>query len=364
MKKIKIVHIIGRLGYGGAERLLLDICRKMDRDRFDVRVVSLQGGGPLLDLFEQANVPVTIFYKKHKGDFRVIKQTKAYLKKIKPDIVHTHLFLGDFFGGIAALRAGCTRIVSTKHDIMSEGFIRDFLSRYIRRKFSKIIAISHATRDFIVKKEKISIDNIVVIYNGIDMSKFHGDAETILRKDVITIGSIGRLSKEKGHKHLIRASRFIRDSHWKMLLVGDGPMRNELEHAVHLLDLEDKVTFVGVVADVRPYLHDIDVFVLPSVSEGLSLAVIEAAATGAFVIATNVGGVPEIIRDNETGLLFQPKNIEQLVKHLNWVFENRNEARAMAKRLQEETTKRFDINTIIHEYEAMYDALERKQIKQ
>ncbi|NQT49953.1 glycosyltransferase [Candidatus Kuenenbacteria bacterium] len=354
---IKICHIIGRLTHGGAEKLLFDLCRKIDKDKFKVEVLVLQEDNPLAVDFEQAGIKVTFFHKKGKFDLDLIKRLTQYLKTNKPDIVHTHLFAADFYGGKAAAFAGIKNIISTKHDILSEGFWRDQLGIRARRKFKKIIAISNATREHLIKHEKIEVLKIKVIYNGVDVNKFLVQNSKILFKENITIGSIGRLSKEKGHKHLIRACRFLKNKDWKLILVGDGVLNKEYKNLVKHLGVEDKVNFVGTVDDVRPYLEQMDVFVLPSISEGLSLAILEAALAGRFVIATNVGGVPEIIKNKENGLLFKPKNIEQLVYDLNWVNVHREQASKMAKKLQGEVVEKFNVNQLVEEYEKEYEKL-------
>ncbi len=352
---IKITHIIGRLVYGGAEKLLLDLCRKVDKTRFEVEVLVLQEPNSLLEQFENAGIKVKCFHKKSKIDFGAVKKLTEHLKRTKPDIVHTHLFVADFWGGRAAESAGVKHCLSTKHDILSEGFWRNHYGRKARRKFDKIIAISNATREYLIKEEKIPVEKIEVIYNGIDVNKFYVESPGIFKKQDLRVGSIGRLTKEKGHKHLIRACRFLRNKDWSLTLVGDGPLKKDLETLVKYLSISDKVKFAGEVEDVRPYLNEMDIFVLPSVSEGLSLVILEAALAARFVIATKVGGVPEIIEDKENGLLFQPKNIEQLLAHLNWVDENREQAARMALKLQKQVAEKFDINKTVKQYEQLYE---------
>lgn len=358
-KRIKIIHIIGRLDYGGAERLLLDICRKLDKSVFDVSVLALQGTGRLEQKFVEAGISVETLNKKQRFNLSFINKVKVFLEAEKPDIVHTHLFVADFYGGQAALRAKVPVIISTKHDVLSLGFWRDIWSKYLHKKFTKIVAISNATRDYLMKKEKLDFEQIEVIYNGIDVQKYYQEGKLFF-DEIVNLGSVGRLSKEKGHKHLIRACRFLKTKDWHLTLVGDGPLRKELEKSAKMLDLQDKIEFVGEVADVRPYLEKMDIFVLPSVSEGLSLAIIEAAMAGKFIIATNVGGVPEIIRHKQTGLLFRPKNIEQLVRQLNWAIENKADVKNMARQLQKEVVEKFDINKIIFQYQDLYSKLRKK----
>jgi len=355
--KIKIIHIIGRLQMGGAERLLYDLCRKIDKQKFNVQVVSVHAGGTMQKFFKQAEIKVTNFHKTKRWDFAVVNQMAKFLREEKPDIVHTHLFAGDFWGGMAARRAGVRKIISTRHDILKEDCMRDFLGKRMRQKFTKVIAISKFLFDHLVKEEKIDFRKIQIIHNGIDMSKFYDPDHKILKTPVVKIGTVGRLSKEKGQKHLLRAGRFLRFKNWQMTLVGEGDWRKKLEHLVHRLDVEDKVKFIGEVEDVTPYLKEMDVFVLPSVSEGLSLSLLEAAAAGCFVIATRVGGIPEVVQDDVTGKLFQPKNIEQLEKRLSWVERNPGDAREMAVKLREEVRDKFSLQKMAREYEKMYLSL-------
>jgi glycosyltransferase involved in cell wall biosynthesis len=355
MDKIKIVHIIGQLQVGGAEKLLYDLCRKIDKERFIVQVITTHGGGVFQKKFEQAGIPVINFEKSGKWDFSVIDKMADYLRGERPDVVHTHLFAGDFWGGMAARRAGVRNIISTRHDILKEDWLRNLIGKSARRKCSKVVAISRFIFDHLVKKERVSPARIETIYNGIDMSGFYDPRRDIFKKDEVVIGTVGRLSKEKGQKHLLRASCFLKSRNWRMVLAGDGPYRPLLEELTRQLGMEKRVRFLGEISDVASVLREIDIFVLPSVSEGLSLALLEAAASGCFVIATDVGGVPEVVSDGVNGKLFKPKRIEQLVSHLNWAMANTEQARRMARRLQEDVAARFDLNLMVDKYERMYE---------
>lgn len=356
---IKIIHIIPRLAVGGAERLLLDICRKLDKDQFDISVVALQDGNPLQESFEAAGIKVKFFHKKNKFDFKVIKRLTEYLREESPDIVHTHLFGADFWGGLAARKAEVKKIISTKHDVLGEGCLKNYLGRKARRQADLVIAISEATKRFLVEHEKVDSSKIKVIYNGVDVSRFYIKEPNLFATDTFKIGAVGRLSKEKGHKYLLRACRFLKKRNWQLILVGDGPLRSSLEAQARFLGIEDKVRFTGQIVDVRKYYDDFDVFVLPSISEGLSISLLEAALAGKFVLATNVGGVPEIVTDQETGLLFKSKNMESLLKSLEWVSDNKIKAQKMAVELQRKVLDKFDINKIIEQYESLYFELEK-----
>lgn len=360
MEKIKIVHIIGELGIGGAERLLLDLGRKIDKNVFDFRVITLGRGGRLIKDFEAAGLPVTVVPRNYMGDWHVVGRITAWLREWQPDVVHTHLFGGDFWGITAARRAKVPVIISTKHDIISEGWLKNLLCRKKRAYCQRVVAISQASKKFLIEHDHFDEKKITVIYNGIDMSRFDAGEPTAFKNEQIVFGTIGRLEKVKNHEQLISACRFLKRSNWHLNVIGDGSLRSKLEILINKYGLAENISLLGFLADVREQLEGMDVFVLPSKSEGLSLSVIEAAAAGKFIIATNVGGVAEIITDEVTGKLFNPEDLESLVRDMNWVFDHTDEARAMTVRLQESVRAKFDINQLIKEYENLYHHLTKK----
>ncbi len=350
--------MIGGLGYGGAERLLLDICKRIDKQKFKISVCVMRDDDNfLLPDFEEYGIEVKTFNKSGKTDVELVNRLTLYLKQEKPDIVHTNLFAADFWGAWAARRAEVKKIISTRHDILNEGRAKTFLGNRSRKKMDKVIAISNVIREHLINNEGLDFEKVEVIYNGIDTRKFANPDKKILKNKPFIIGNVGRMSKEKGHKHLIRACRFLPKEDWRLQLVGDGPLRGELESIVSGLGMKENVKFIGTTHDVKKYLATWDVFVLPSESEGLSLAVLEASAAGCLVIGTNVGGVPEIIQDKKNGLLFKAKNIEQLFSHLQWVFENPREAKKLAAQMQNDVKEKFDINLTVKQYQDLYNSL-------
>ncbi len=356
-KKIKIIHVISELNYGGAERLLLDLGRKIDKSKFDFQVVTIGRGGKLVRDFNVAEIKVTVISKHFKGDWTVVRRLKQFFKQEKPDIVHLHLFGGEFWGGWAAKLAKVPVIIGTKHDVLPDPFIKKILLGQVRKFYSRIVAISNASRDFLVKFNKYPGEKITVIYNGIDMSKFSKEAPPILRHDKVTFCSVGRLVPLKNHRTLVRACKYLKRDDWQLYLVGDGSERSKLQEMVTQQKMEEKILFTGFIPDIREYLEKSDVFVLASRSEGMGLSVIEAAALGKFVVASRVGGVPEIITDGVNGRMFEPNDLESLVNIMNWIFTHRDEAQKMAVKLQSRVHEKFDINLLIKEYENLYQWL-------
>ncbi len=352
---LKITHIIGKLNYGGAEKLLFDLCRFADKEKIENEVIVLRDDGDLIDFFEEQGIKIKVIERTGKFDWRLARRVADYLKVSRPDIVHTHLFEGDFWGAWASFLAGIKKTVSTKHDSLSEGFWRDLLGRFIRKKRTKVIAISEAIKEFLLKKEKIKLKKIALVRNGVDIEKFYSTKKIFRNHQNFVIGSVGRLAKEKGYKYLLRACRFLHHSDWRLILVGDGLLKQELQVLAEDLGISSKVEFVGQKENVQDFLSEMDVFVLPSLSEGLSLVLLEAGLSGKFVVASAVGGIPEIIEHQKTGLLFPPKNIEKLTAHLNWAWENKEQAQEMAVALRESVRKNFNIKEVVKKYQEVYE---------
>jgi len=357
-KKIKLVQIITSLGYGGAERLLFDLVRNLDKKNYDVSVVCVVRGGPLVKEFENLGIDVKIIGKPTKLGLGAVYKIYKYLKVKKPKIVHTHLFGGDTWGRMAAILARAPVIISTEHNInLDEGFIKRVFKRFLSGLTTQIIAVSQAVKDYSVKTDRINPDKIEVIYNGVDLKKFYNPRPEFFANKIPVIGVIARLDEQKGHRYLLEALARIKDYNFEVWLVGDGSLKNKLAKQAEALSIKNKVKFFGAKDDVRPILDKIDLFVLPSLWEGLGIAVLEAGAAARPVISTKVGGVPEIISDKKTGLLVEPKDPAGLAEAIKWILENQLKAQTMALALQKEVKEKFSLEKMVKEYDSLYQSL-------
>lgn len=355
-QKIKIIYIITDFNLGGAQRLLLDLIKHLDLKRYDVRVVTVVRGGPLEQEFRELKVPIKIFNKKTKLGLGVLWKIYQYLKKEKPQIVHTHLFAGDSWGRVAAIFARVPIIVSTEHNInLDEGPIKRFVKRVLSYWTNKIIAVSEAVRNYSIQVDKINPKKIEVIYNGICFDKFAPKPKKFGRMP--SFGVVGRLEIQKGHTYLLRALNLIKDRQWKLWIIGEGSLRKKLENQVKELGLEERVSFLGSRHDVPELLSKIDIFVLPSLWEGLGIAVLEAAAMEKPIIASRVGGIPEIIEDKKTGLLVEPRDVKGLAEAIRSMITHEDEAREMGKRAREAVVKKFSVEKMAEAYEELYKEL-------
>lgn len=354
-KKIKITHILPELGYGGAERLLVDLLKNIDRDKFNVEVICLIKGGDFVEDLAEIDVPVKILGKRGKLGLAMMWRLKKYLVETQPDIVHTHLFAGDFWGRVAAYLAGVKIIISTEHNInTSEGKLKDWLKSKTNRLATKIIAVSRSVKNYTIKKYQTPAEKISVIYNGIDISRF--SFESVDFNNKIIFGTVGRLTKQKGHKYLISAFKKVSQKlpEAELWIVGEGELRDDLTKQIAKLNLTEKVKLLGTRKNIPAMLNEFDIFVMPSVWEGLGIVVLEAMASGLPIIASDVDGLSELVKDNQNGLLFESKNIEQLSQKMTELVQNETLADKFSRAGREMVENNFDLKKVVREYEEVY----------
>lgn len=337
--------------------MLLDLARYLDKEHFEVKVAAVVGGGPLVSDFQEADVEVKIFEKKSKLGLGVIWQIFRYLREEKPDIVHAHLFGGDTWGRLAAILARAPVIISTEHNTnLDEGWLKRKVKKFLSFFTKKIISVSGAVEKYSVAVDHINPKKIIVIPNGIEVEKFAGIPEKKYGSPPV-ICAVGRLEEQKGHRYLFEALNLIKTIPWVLWVVGDGALKFELERLAKDLDLRERIIFLGARRNVPEILSQIDIFVLPSLWEGLGLAVLEAAAAGKPIVASRVGGVPEIIEDEKTGLLVEAKNVKSLADGLERVLLGENEAREMGQAARAVVAEKFGVEKMVGEYEKLYEEL-------
>lgn len=356
-EKIKIIHIITSLNFGGAERMLLDLARGFSSEFFEIKVVTVVRGGSLEEDFKETGIEVRVFEKRGKVGLGVIWKLWRFLRHEKPDIVHTHLFGGDTWGRIAAILARVPVIISTEHNTnFDEGWVKRKLKKFLSLFTKKIVAVSEAVKNYSVSRDKIKEKKIAIIANGINLDKFSGIPEKEFG-DPPVIGVVGRLEEQKGHKYLFEALNLIKIIPWKLWVVGDGSKKNELERLAKDLNLRERIIFLGARKNIPEILSGIDIFAFPSLWEGLGLAALEAAAAGKPIVASRVGGIPEIISDGETGILVEPKNVKSLADGLERVLLGKIDAKEMGARAKKMVQEKFGAEKMAEAYDKLYKEL-------
>jgi len=296
---LRVVHVINNLPVGGAERFLVSLASTQRRQGMDVEVVALVPPTTLGVALDVHAVPWRCLRSARLNDLRLGWDLWRYLRRRRPDVVHTHLFYADVCGRVAGRLAGVRIIVGTEHSTEATPLSRRrrLLLRATAPFASRLVAVSESVRHAAMARLGNAARNMEVIPNGIAIEEW-ADAEPLeaaalgLPADAIRIGCVGRLAPEKGLDVLIEALARTPEPQWHLLLVGDGTERGALEALVQRLQLSDRVHFLGWRTDVARLLRSFDVFAMPSRYEGHSIALLEAMAAGCACV---VSDIPELV---------------------------------------------------------------------
>lgn len=354
---VRVVHLVTSLAIGGLEKVVLDLVRYRTRERFGARVICLDASGVLQQGFAELGVPVESIGTSGSVPARIVRLARR-LRHLKPDVLHTHNPQAHLHGTLAARLAGVPVVVHTRHG-------RQFLGRQPLAAFSRLasrwtsefVAVSEDAASLARKTERVPEGKLRVIRNGIDVTRFEEPAGTpaSLRSRGI---SVGRLDPIKDQATLLRAVRLVVNSvpAFELDLVGDGPSRAELEALARALDLGSHVRFLGYREDVGSLLACADFFVLSSISEGLSLALLEAMAAGLPVVATDVGGNREVVVPGDTGYLVPAQSAEALAAAMASLLADESDAGRMGGAARRRIESHFNVRTVVAQYERIYTA--------
>ena len=298
-------------------------------------------------------------------DVGIIFRLARLMRQREVDIVHTHLYHAGRYGRIAATLAGVPCVVASFHNVYHIRRFKQHVFNWILGKVTdRMIAVSEAVKDHLARYDHIPSDRITVLPNAIDLRLFGGHDRTEARRrlgippDAYVVGTVGRLELQKGHAVLLQAMRKVAITcpvAW-LLLVGGGSQEWPLRRAADELGLTDRITFAGERSDVPALLGALDLFVLPSLWEGLPLVLLEAMASGVPVVATRVGGVPEVVSDGATGILVDPMRPDQLAAA---IIRCRNDPNGLA-RMTEAGRRWVEAHASIQAYARRLEALYRE----
>jgi glycosyltransferase involved in cell wall biosynthesis len=362
--KIRLMHVIEDLGVGGLERVVVTICRTIDRDRFEPCVLVLRGSGVLAPELAQLGVEVIdIGGAPGKGDYFAFRKVAREARKRRIDLFHSHNTLPLFDAFAAARLTGARGHVHTDHARHFPDKLRYMIAEHFASYFlDKIVAVSEDTKKNLVHYEKIAPSRITVIPNGIDSDRFTQPVDVAAKRLALgvsggpVIGLAARLTEQKGVIYLLQAVVRLREQYpgLQVLIAGAGDQEDSLKRAADELGIASAVRFLGVRMDMPELLRALDVFVMPSVWEGLPMALLEAFAARTSVVASDVGGVGKVIRHRENGSLVPARDPAALAAELAYVLARpdlRREYGESARRTFEES---YSAEAMTRRYEAVY----------
>jgi sugar transferase (PEP-CTERM/EpsH1 system associated) len=369
----KVVHVVLSLNVGGLERLLLKLLAHMDRTRYAPIVCALDEPGVLAPELAKLDIPLRVLPRGRGLSPRFAVRLSSFLQSEDAQLVHTHNASPHLYGALAAQllrmrapRRKLPRVVHTKHGRNDPSDRRKVLVNRIAGALTdRLVAVSDDIAALAIDHEHIEDRKVVTILNGIDTEEYCPTADPRpararlgIPEGGFHVGCVARLAAVKDHGTLLDAFSRLRagrpDAH--LTLIGDGPERRSLEERAARLGLDGSVTFAGMHGDIAPLLQAFDVFALSSVSEGISLTLLEAASAGLPIVATDVGGNAEVVVDGATGLLVPPRDPERFAAALERIASSADRAK-MGQNGRERVQRRFSIERMARAYHDLYDEL-------
>jgi glycosyltransferase involved in cell wall biosynthesis len=351
-RRLRVVHVTGCLDMGGLEKLLVEFARHADRDRFDLHFVSLEGRGMLAEELEAQGWPVTALGLGAGLHPRLPWRLARLFGELQADIVHTHNDRPLLYAAPAARWARIARVIHTKHGRGAGNSRRqNFLVCLAARLTDRFVCVSTDCAR-LAAEQGVPAGRIAVIRNGIDLQAFAAAGPCADGPAVI----VARLCPDKDVATLLEAVAIVTRSvpGFRLWIAGDGPCRTDLQQHADRLGLAEQVRFLGLVRDVPALLAQASMYVLSSVTEGVSLTLLEAMASGLPIAATRVGGTAEVLEDGVTGLLVPPRDPAALAAALVQLQREPALGRALGQAGRRRVGADFDIRAMVARYEQLY----------
>lgn len=359
-----ILHLSSTSGPGGAEMVVSRLAGALDRSRFR-SVVGLFRSGWLKEQCERQGIDTHVLEIKGMFDFEWVLKACRLVRREGVALIHAHEFTGNTYGALVARLVGIP-FVATVHG--KNYYWEQNKRRLAYRAVSCIatmVAVSEDLKRFITESVGVPAKRVKVIYNGQEVLPSIGleekrrlRAELDLEDNGQVVGVVGSLYPVKGHQYLLAAAPEVLKIYPRtiFLIVGTGELESSLKEEVHCRGLEKQVRFLGFREDVSALLSLMDVFVLPSLSEGLSVALLEAMAAGKPVVATNVGGNPELIVNNETGFLISSRDVHSLTAKLLLFLADKPYAIKLGENGRKRVQRHFSLQAMVNNYQDLYES--------
>lgn len=364
MKK-KIAILGSKAILGGSETKIYNIARLINKQLVDIDVIFLYEEGPISSKLKDININTYVLDLNKNGYLSTVKTLFKLMKEEKYELVYVFgykmNFLVRFIYYLGTKVDIYTAVESTRNNKRK---IENILDKVTSRSVKKYVCISKDVVNVTINRDKIDSKKVKLIYNGIDCKSFESNLskkeslsylniESLEDQDII-IGTVGNLREAKGHVYLIKALKILKDRGYKNIkcvLVGDGELRENLQNLTKVLDLEEHVTFLGSRNDVNYIIPCFDVFVIPSLWEGFGLAAVEAMVSKVPVIASNVGGLKEVIEDNISGLLSESGNEKDLSDKIELLIKDETLREKIINNGYKRAKLKFDLSDKVNELE-------------
>jgi glycosyltransferase involved in cell wall biosynthesis len=357
-------------GPGGAENVLIRLSTHLMRRQSTV-VACLLKDGWLAQQLRDRGIDVAVLPTRAGWDWSWPRRAMQLVRRYGIDALHAHEFTMNVYGAILGRLCGIP-CVATVH---GAGYYADKLRRRLAyraaSRVARFVAVSAGIKRYLESEVGMHAERVEIIYNGIDTAEYAGSDETRerLRAQLglgsgdVAVGAIGSLYAVKGHVHLVRAAPYVlaRHANVKFFIAGRGDLADSLQREIGNLDLGSRFELLGFRADVKELLQALDIYVMPSHAEGLPLSLLEAMAAGKPVVASRVGGIPEVVEDGRSGVLVEPRAEQSLAQAITQLIDDPARRAAYAERASSLVASRFDIEEMTTRYLALYRSLARER---
>jgi glycosyltransferase involved in cell wall biosynthesis/protein-tyrosine-phosphatase len=359
---LRVLYLLETGGPGGAERMLLDLAENVGPGW--QAVVGVMKAGWLRSHATSAGLPCVMVGGNGLGDLGVLQRLVETVETHEIDVIHAHEFYMSMIGALVSVVTGIPLVVTIHgKSYYPDRRRRRAACRMVAAGAAAVVAVSQDLRSFFCRTTGTSLDRVRVIYNGIDLRGSTYSLRNVelldsagIPREAQIVGTVGNLYPVKGHLDLIRAVRTIvmQRPTTHVVILGRGALHDALTAEADALGIRDRIHLLGYREDVKEWLGAMDVFTMPSLSEGLPLSLLEAMAAGVPPVVTEVGGMPEVVRDRETGFIVPPGNVEALANRISFLLGNPSLAAGMGAASRDRILNRFTLDRMVAEYRNVY----------
>ncbi len=367
---IRVLHVFVTLPVGGAEFVLLNTVQNLPADRFQSVICCIRDKGTVGEILADRGYPLFELGLMHKKgwDWRIVQRLAALMRQQRIDLVHCHLYHANLYGRLAARRAGVPAII-TLHNTQSEfnKWTRRLPGRLLAGRTAGFIAISEAVRDYIIDNLGAAVaPRVHVIANGVNLARLESTLsreragrDLGLDPALPVLGAVGRLARVKGHHHILEAMANLAsgDRPTQLILIGTGEEEPSLRRLAERLHLAGRVHLLGMRQDVGDLLRAMDLFIMPSLWEGLSMAMLEAMGAGLPVIASDVGAAARLLDGDRCGLLVPAQDPEALTAAIRRLLDQPELARKMGDHGRRRVRDHYSDVEMVRQVRSVYEAV-------
>jgi len=352
---MKVVHINSERGWGGGEAQTYYLIRGLQAQGLENLLIA-QPRSEIAGRVRRLGAEVAEVSMHGEWDCLAVLRLVSILRHMKPDILHLHSSHAHTLGLLAGRLAGIRAILVTRR--MDHG-IRGVFSRLKYQRIDHVVAISEVVQRLLLRGGVLP-ERVSLIYSAVECPDPYPDgnlrSELGLKEHGPVVGIVATLGSRKGHRSLFKAIAMLKPRYpqMRLLVAGTGPLEPQLRELARQQGCEKEILFLGFRTDIPQVLNTLDVFVLPSQSEGLGVSLLEAACCGLPLIASNVGGIPEIVHDGATGFLVPPADSSALAAKLAYLFDHPAEARALGRNAKALVKTDFSVEVMIARYHNLY----------